>query len=139
MLAGAQLGITMCSLGIGALAEPAIAHLIEGALNAVLDGRIELPGGVVRAIGFTIGLSIVVFLHMVLGEMAPKSIAISSPEKSMLVLARPFVGFVSLFRPLIAALNWMANVTVRLTGTTARPSWLYPAAQAGRRVDHTSR
>lgn len=70
------------------------------------------------AIGFTIGLSIVVFLHMVLGEMAPKSIAISSPEKSMLVLARPFVGFVSLFRPLIAALNWMANVTVRLTGTT---------------------
>jgi CBS domain containing-hemolysin-like protein len=122
----------MCSLGIGALAEPAIAHLIEGALNAVLDGRIELPGGVVRAIGFTIGLSIVVFLHMVLGEMAPKSIAISSPEKSMLVLARPFVGFVSLFRPLIAALNWMANVTVRLTGTTPRDdAAAYSAADLG--------
>ncbi|MEZ5381404.1 MAG: hemolysin family protein [Microthrixaceae bacterium] len=118
MLAGAQLGITMCSLGLGALAEPAVAGLIESALH----DAVKLPDGVTHAIGFSLGLSIVVFLHMVLGEMAPKSVAISAPERSVLWLARPFVAFVKAFRPLIEFLNWVANGVVRLTGTTPRDS-----------------
>ena len=112
MLAGAQLGITICSLLLGAVAEPAIAHVIED----VIDGFVELPSGVLHAIGFTIALSIVVFLHMVVGEMAPKSWAISHPESSALTLARPFRAFATVFRPVIRLLNMLANGVVRLVG-----------------------
>jgi CBS domain containing-hemolysin-like protein len=112
MLAGAQLGITMCSLGLGAVAEPAVAGVIEG----VLGEAFTLSDTTRHVIAFSIALSIVVFLHMVVAEMAPKSWAISHPERSALLLARPFRLFVSLFRPLIRLLNWMANVTVKAVG-----------------------
>ena len=90
MLAGAQLGITMCSLGLGAVAEPAIAGIIEG----ILGEAFSLSSTAEHVIGFTLGLSIVVFLHMVVGEMAPKSWAIAHPEESSLRVARPFRLFV---------------------------------------------
>ncbi|CAN5583319.1 CNNM domain-containing protein [soil metagenome] len=112
MLAGAQLGITMCSLGLGAVAEPAVASVIEGVLDDVTD----IPAGVSHAIAFAIALSIVVFLHMVVGEMAPKSWAISHPEQSSLRLARAFRFFVFVFRPVIRLLNGLANMVVRLVG-----------------------
>ena len=112
MLAGAQLGITMCSLGLGAVAEPAIAHIVE----AVLGELISLSETALHVIGFTLGLSLVVFLHMVVGEMAPKSWAISDPERSSLLLARPFRTFVRVFQPIIWFLNSVANVVVRLVG-----------------------
>jgi CBS domain containing-hemolysin-like protein len=109
MLAGAQLGITICSLGLGAVAEPALAHLFEGAL-----GPLNLPEAAVHAIGFSVALSIVVFLHLVVGEMAPKSWAIADPERSAVLLARPFRSFTLLFRPVIRVLNAAANGLVRL-------------------------
>ncbi len=112
MLAGAQLGITMCSLGLGAVAEPAVAGLIEG----LLGDAFNLSDTARHIIAFTIALSVVVFLHMVVAEMAPKSWAISHPEKSALLLARPFRLFVSLFRPLIRMMNALANVIVRAVG-----------------------
>lgn len=112
MLAGAQLGITMCSLGLGAVAEPAVAAIIEGALGELFT----LTQTARHVIAFVIALSIVVFLHMVVGEMAPKSWAISHPEASTLRLIRPFRLFVNLLRPLIALLNWLANLTVRAVG-----------------------
>ncbi len=110
-LTAAQLGITMASLGLGAIAEPAVAHLLEEAL-----GLIPMPEGVTHAIAFGIALLIVVFLHMVVGEMAPKNIAISNPERSAIVLAPAFRGFIIVFRPLIATLNAMANGVLRLFG-----------------------
>lgn len=112
MLAGAQLGITICSLGLGAVAEPALAHLIEAGIHGIVD----IPDAALHAVGFTIALSIVVFLHMVVGEMAPKSWAISDPERSTLALARPFRGFAVLFRPVIWLLNVLSNAVVRLCG-----------------------
>lgn len=112
MLAGAQLGITVCSLLLGAVAEPAIARLLEDALHGVVD----LPSGVRHGIAYVVALTIVVFLHMVVGEMAPKSWAIAHPEASALSLARPFRAFALVFRPVIAVLNWMANGLVRLVG-----------------------
>jgi CBS domain containing-hemolysin-like protein len=112
MLAGAQLGITMCSLGLGAVAEPAVAGIIEG----VLGEAFTLSDTTRHVIAFSIGLSIVVFLHMVVAEMAPKSWAIAHPEKSALLLARPFRLFVSVFRPLIRFLNGIANVVVKAVG-----------------------
>jgi len=112
MLAGAQLGITMCSLGLGAVAEPAVAGVIEG----ILGEAFTLSDTTRHIIAFSIALSIVVFLHMVVAEMAPKSWAISHPEKSALLLARPFRLFVGVLRPLIRFLNGLANITVKAFG-----------------------
>ena len=111
MLAGAQLGITMASLGLGAVAEPAIAHGLEEVLHGL-----HLPEGAIHAIAFTIALFIVVFLHMVIGEMAPKSLAIADPERAALWLAPPFRAFTWVTRPFIRLLNSMANWIVRLCG-----------------------
>ncbi len=105
---GAQLGITMASLGLGAVAEPAVAAVIEHLLAAVGVPVTVLPG-----IGFAVGLSIVVFLHMVVGEMAPKNLALARAEDVSLRLARTFRAFVWVFRPLIVFLNGMANLLVR--------------------------
>lgn len=111
MLAGAQLGITLCSIGLGAIAEPAVAHLIESGL----DGT-SLPEGLLHSVSFVIALTIVVFFHMVVGEMAPKNIAIAEPEKSALWFALPFRFFTALLRPFIHVLNALANGGVRLMG-----------------------
>jgi CBS domain containing-hemolysin-like protein len=111
MLAGAQLGITMASLGLGAVAEPAVARGIEAAL-----GPLAMPGVVRHAVAVTIALAIVVFLHMVVGEMAPKSWAISDPDRSVLRLAPPFRAFALVLRPFIQLLNAAANGVVRLCG-----------------------
>jgi CBS domain containing-hemolysin-like protein len=113
MLAGAQLGITMASIGLGAVAEPAIAHLFEDLFEAI-----GVPEGLRHGIAFAIALSIVVFLHIVVGEMAPKSWAIADPERAALVLARPFRAFVLVLRPVIWLLNRLANGVVRLCGVT---------------------
>lgn len=110
-LTAAQLGITMASLGLGAVAEPAVAHLLEQAL-----GFVPLSEEVIHVIALIVALLIVVFLHMVIGEMAPKNIAISSPERSATALARLFRGFIILFRPLIALLNAIANGVLRMFG-----------------------
>lgn len=108
-LAGAQLGITMASLLLGAVAEPAIAGMLEIAL-----GFLNLPEATLHAIALVIALLIVVFLHMVIGEMAPKNIAIASPESSAVAMALPFRAYIILFRPLIAILNGLANGVLRL-------------------------
>ena len=112
MLAGCQLGITMASLGLGAVAEPAVAHLIESGLHSVA----ELPAGLLHSISFVIALTIVVFFHMVIGEMAPKNVAIAEPEKSALWLAIPLRIYANLFRPFIRLLNAIANVGTRMFG-----------------------
>src|SRR5687767_11255683 len=100
MLAAAQLGITMASLGLGAVAEPALAAGLEPLLELSPLGEAAR-----HAIAFTLALSVVVFLHMVIGEMAPKSWAIAHPEASALSLARSFRGFALLTKPAIVALN----------------------------------
>ena len=116
MLAGAQLGITMASLGLGAVAEPAVAHLIEGGIESL----IHLSPTVLHTVSFIVALSIVIFFHMVIGEMAPKNIAIAEPEKSALWLAAPFRFYTVLFRPFIALLNFLANAGVRAFGVEPR-------------------
>ncbi|GIG86724.1 hemolysin family protein [Plantactinospora endophytica] len=109
MLAGAQFGITVCTLGLGALAEPAIEHLLSPALHAV-----GLPNTASHVIALVFALALVTFLHLVVGEMAPKSWAITDPERSALLLALPFRAFARVARPVLSALNGLANVTLRL-------------------------
>ncbi|TCN44258.1 CBS domain containing-hemolysin-like protein [Kribbella orskensis] len=113
MLAGAQLGITLCTLGLGALAEPAVAHLLHP-----LFELIGLPDGVGHVISLIIAVGGIGLLHVLLGEMAPKSWAISDPERSALLLALPFRAFTTVFRPLLIVLNGMANLCLRVLKVT---------------------
>ncbi|GLY21261.1 hemolysin family protein [Micromonospora sp. NBRC 101691] len=109
MLAGAQLGITLCTLGLGALAEPAIEHLLSPLLHAV-----GLPTTASHVVALVFALSLVTFLHLVVGEMAPKSWAITDAERSALLLALPFRAFARVARPVLSALNAVANAMLRL-------------------------
>lgn len=108
MMAGAQLGITICSVGLGAVGEPAVAHLLEPLFEAA-----HVPHGLVHPISFVIALGIVVSLHVVLGEMVPKNIAIAGPDRAALVLGPPMLGVVTVLRPVIVSLNAIANATLR--------------------------
>jgi magnesium and cobalt exporter, CNNM family len=107
----------MASLGLGAVAEPALADLIESAVEAL---GFDLPDGLVHGIGFALALAIVVFLHMVLGEMVPKGLALAAPERTLLVLSGPNRVYVTVFRPVIRALNALANAGVRALGVEPR-------------------
>ncbi len=104
LLAGAQLGITLCSLGLGALAEPAIAHYLEEPLHALHVSEVWL-----HPISFVIALVVTVFLHVVIGEMVPKNIALAKPERAALLLAPPLVFIVRLLRPIVSSLNAIAG------------------------------
>lgn len=109
MLASSQLGITVCSLLILNVSEPAIHHLLEAPLALT-----RLPEDVVGTIAFVIALVIVSFLHVVVGEMVPKNLSFSVPDRAALVLAPPLVFFSMAFRPIIYALNATANGVLRL-------------------------
>jgi CBS domain containing-hemolysin-like protein len=115
MLAGAQLGITICSLGLGYLGEPAIAHLLEGPFH-----WLGLPDSLVHPVAFAIALSFVAFLHIVLGEMVPKNVALARPDRSALVLGPPMAFVVRALHPAIAALNWVANSVLRIAGISPK-------------------
>jgi CBS domain containing-hemolysin-like protein len=110
-----QLGITVCSLLLGAVAEPTIAHIIEPALHAL-----HVPDSFVHPIAFAVGLSIVVYLHVVMGEMVPKNIALAGPDRAALVLGPPVWAIVTLLRPVIVVINAMAAAILRLAGVDLR-------------------
>jgi CBS domain containing-hemolysin-like protein len=136
MLSAAQLGITMASLGLGYVAEPAIAHLLEDALHVA-----SVPETVSHSIAFVVALLIVSFFHMVIGEMAPKNIAISAPEKSALWLALPFRGFAILFRPVIWFFNVIANAGTRALGVEPQDerSDVHTASEIGMIITESAR
>ncbi|MGI5324904.1 hemolysin family protein [Actinomadura nitritigenes] len=115
MLAGAQFGITMCSLGLAIVTEPAFEHLLEPPLHAV-----GVPEAGAKAAALACALGVITFLHMVVGEMAPKSWAIVNPERSAVLLALPFRGFAKVSRPILAALNATTNGLLRLVRVTPR-------------------
>ncbi|MYH71627.1 MAG: HlyC/CorC family transporter [Acidimicrobiia bacterium] len=111
-LAGAQLGITMASLGLGFVAEPAVAHLIERAVESF----VHLPSGVLHTISFAVSLALVVYLHMVLGEMVPKNVALAGAERTAMWLAPVNRLYAIVFGPLIGLLNRLSAGLVRLCG-----------------------
>ena len=109
MLATSQLGITIASLLILNVSEPAIHHLLEVPL-----GLTVLPDGAIAGIAFGITLVLGSFLHVVFGEMVPKNLSFAVPERAVLILAPPLVFVSWLFRPIIVALNATANGVLRL-------------------------
>lgn len=112
-LSATQLGITLASLGLGWVGEPYLASLIVPLLHRLHIGRIEMLS---HAISFGVALAIITALHLVWGELAPKNLAISLPEKTSRVISLPLRLFYVTFYPFITALNGLANLTLRAVG-----------------------
>ncbi|MCL7376644.1 hemolysin family protein [Streptomyces sp. 35G-GA-8] len=115
LLAAAQLGITLCTLVLGIVAEPAIAHLLEPVFDAV-----GVPHGLVHLISFLIALTVATYLHMLLGEMVPKNVALAGPARAALLLGPPLVALARALRPVIFTVNAFANALLRLLRVETR-------------------
>ena len=113
LLAGSQLGITVCTLALGAITKPAVHHWLTPMFSSW-----GAPLWAADVAGFVLALLIVTFLHLVVGEMAPKSWAIAHPERSAIMLALPMRAFLAVTRPLLVLLNHAANWCLRRVGVT---------------------
>lgn len=109
MMATAQLGITVSSLVLGAVAEPAIAHLLEPPFHAI-----GVPEALIHPIAFVIALTAATYLHMLVGEMVPKNIALAAPAPTALLLGPPLVALTRALKPVIFGINAFANSLLRL-------------------------
>ncbi|MFJ7071262.1 hemolysin family protein [Streptomyces sp. NPDC098781] len=109
LMAAAQLGITLCTLVLGVVAEPAIEHLLEPLFHAV-----GVPEGAGHVVSFVIALAVATYLHMLLGEMVPKNIALAEPVRSALLLGPPLVTLSRALRPVIFTVNAFANTLLKL-------------------------
>jgi CBS domain containing-hemolysin-like protein len=115
MLAAAQLGITISSLGLGSLGEPVIADQLVG-----VTAPLGVPDAVLHTVAFVVALGIVTVAHILLGEMVPKNIAIAGPERTALWMVPPLVAFTRVTRPVIALFSWVARRVLRLGGVQVR-------------------
>ncbi|MFG2632446.1 hemolysin family protein [Streptomyces sp. NPDC048362] len=115
LLAATQLGITLCTLVLGVVAEPAIAHLLEPVFHAV-----GVPASAGHVASFVIALALATYLHMLLGEMVPKNIALAEPVRSALLLGPPLVTLSRALRPVIFTINAFANGLLRLLRVEAK-------------------
>lgn len=111
MLACSQLGITVASTSLGVVAEPVLAHLVERPLDAL-----GLSRAAVHPVAFAAALLLVVYLHVVLGEMVPKNLAVARPDRAVLLFGPPLVWIARVVAPVIGALNKTANGVLRLCG-----------------------
>jgi CBS domain containing-hemolysin-like protein len=109
MIAGAQLGITICSLSLGAIAEPALAHVLEGPF-----GALGLPEDMLHPVAFVLALMVVVFMHTVIGEMVPKNITLAGPERAALILGPFMLAFCTATKPLLNAMRWASRTVLQL-------------------------
>lgn len=109
VIATTQLGVTLCSLGLGAVAESSVAHAFEP-----LARHLGLPSDGVHAIAFVVALALVIYLHVVLGEMVPKNLSLANPERAAMVLGPPMMALVAVLRPIASGLDSLANALIRL-------------------------
>lgn len=108
MLAAAQLGVTMCSLLLGRVAEPAAARVLRGPFELA-----AVPGQLLHPVAFALGLGVVAILHMLLGEMIPKNVALAGPERVALLLVPALLAWLAVARPVITVYNKVAALTLR--------------------------
>ena len=111
LLACAQLGITVCSVLLGAVAEDAVHHLIAGPLQAT-----GMPDGLTHVVSLLLALLIVAYFHVVLGEMVPKNLAIAGPDRAALLLAPALLWVTKAIRPLVTVLENVSKAIVRRMG-----------------------
>jgi CBS domain containing-hemolysin-like protein len=126
MISACQFGITLASLGLGALAEPVVASLLTDSLAAL-----HVPHELIHPLALAIALTLVSCLHMLLGEMVPKNLALTGPERAAMLLAPPLLLFVQIFRPIIIGLTAVAIAVLRLLRIT-------PASEIGEVTDRDS-
>jgi len=115
MLAGAQLGVTVASLLLGRIGEPAVADLLRSAF-----GLTGMHPALLHTLSFAIALAVVVTLHVLLGEMVPKNIALAGPERTAMLLVPPYLAYVRAARPFIVFYNKCANAILRALGVEPR-------------------
>lgn len=113
VIAATQLGITLASLSLGWIGEPALAHLILPLVNLFPD---VIQSEVSHSISAGIAFVLITFMHVVVGELAPKSIALQDPEKTSLIVARPTLWSEAIFKPAILVLNGTGNALLKLVG-----------------------
>ncbi|WP_377641156.1 hemolysin family protein [Oryzobacter terrae] len=111
LLATCQLGITVCSVLLGAISEAALHHALVPVVEAA-----GLPEGVADAVALALALALVVFLHVVYGEMIPKNISIARPERAAVVLVPPLVMVTRVVAPVIHGMDWLSKAILRLFG-----------------------
>lgn len=111
-LSATQLGITISSLALGWIGEPAVAMLIEKPMNSLFATN----STVIHSVSFIISFTFITLLHVVLGELVPKSVAIATPEKSVLFIAKPLHAFWVIFKPFIAVFDFLARGILKLIG-----------------------
>ena len=117
VIAGSQLGVTVSSLGLGAIAEPSLADTLHGPFHAV-----GLPVGAVHPVAFVVGLGLVAFAHTVIGEMVPKNLTLAGPEKAVLWLGPPMLGFCIATKPLLVTMKWLSRTILRIWHVDATDS-----------------
>ncbi|MGW3396283.1 hemolysin family protein [Streptomyces hydrogenans] len=135
LLATAQLGITVSSLVLGAVAEPAIAHLLEPVFEAA-----HVPHGLVHPIAFVIALTLATYAHMLIGEMVPKNIALAAPVRTALFLGPPMGALTRALKPVVLGVNALANLLLRLLRVEPKDevAAVYTDDQLARMVQDTS-
>lgn len=133
-LAGAQLGITIASLALGRISEPALEVVIERVLGTSVD-----PDSA-RIIGVIVSLSVFTVLHLVFGEMVPKNIALAAPDATLRLLVLPYRLYLWLFGPVVRLLNGVANVASRAVGIQPRDELqsVHTASELAAIVAHSS-
>ncbi|MGD9485485.1 hemolysin family protein [Streptomyces sp. TRM70308] len=109
LMATAQLGITLTTLVLGIVAEPAMAHLLEPAFHAA-----GVSGALAHTVSFAVALTLATYAHMLLGEMVPKNIALAEPERTALLLGPPLAALTRTLRPVVFGVNALANALLRL-------------------------
>ncbi len=113
VIAATQLGITLASLGLGWIGEPALSHLLEPLIELL---PIKLQEGASHSISVGVAFTIITFLHVIVGELMPKSIALQNPEATSLWVARPTLWTETLFKPFIWILNGTGNALLKMIG-----------------------
>jgi CBS domain containing-hemolysin-like protein len=127
-ISATQLGITLASLALGWIGEPAVAYLLE----APLHGMVSEP--VLETISFTVAFAVITFLHIVIGELAPKTLALELAEKTAFAIAWPMEIFYKAFRWPISLLDWAGTRVVRLFGL--HPTTEHGAIYTGEELRH---
>ena len=113
-IAATQLGITIASIGLGWVGEPAVARILDPFFETVLPTNLAEASA--HTISFIIAFTVITFLHVVFGELAPKSFALQHPESTAFVVASPVRFFLGIFRPIIFSMNWVGQSFLRLVG-----------------------
>lgn len=134
VIAAAQFGITVCSLGLGAVAEPSVSRLVAPPLEAI-----GLSSAWIHPLAFVIALIAVMYLHVVLGEMVPKNLSLAGPERAAVVLGPPMMALVAIIKPIAVGLDATANAVVRRLRIEPRDELraTYTAAQVGALLDES--